>query len=72
MEKCYDYFGCDKTECIMFQNEDNKPCWDIERTLCFFSPLAPIIEANNENKKCDYCLYKSANYKAYELLSDNS
>ncbi len=62
MEKCYDYFDCDKTECIMFQDKSDKPCWDTEGTLCFFSPLTPIIEANNGSKKCDYCLYKSAHF----------
>ena len=74
MEKCYDYFDCNKTECVIFQNKGDKPCWDTEGTLCFFSALTPIIETNNENEneKCDYCLYKSANYKEYELLSDKS
>ena len=67
MEKCYDYFGCDQTECIMFQNMDDQPCWDTEGTLCFFTLLTPIIEVTNENQKCDFCLYKNAYYKKFEL-----
>lgn len=62
MEKCYDYFDCKKTECVMFQNKDDQPCWNTERTLCFFPPLTPLVEAVNEKEKCDYCLYKNAYY----------
>lgn len=65
MEKCYDYFGCEKIECIMFQNKDDHPCWDTSGTLCFFTHLTPIVEINSvdEAKKCNFCLYKNTYYK---------
>lgn len=58
MEKCYTYFNCDKTECIIFQNKDEKICWETEGTLCFFKQLTPIIKEANKKEKCNYCLYK--------------
>ncbi len=72
MEKCYDYFGCDKTECIMFQKKDDQPCWDTKETLCCFTLLTPIIEVINEseNQKCDFCLYKSAYHKKFQRLNN--
>ena len=61
MEKCYDYFECEKIACIMFQHKDDRPCWDTSDTLCFFTHLTPIVEVNNadEAKKCNFCLYKN-------------
>lgn len=59
MEKCYDYFDCNKTECVMFQDKDQKQCWETKGTLCFFPPLIPIVEEVNHKEKCDFCLYKT-------------
>jgi len=69
MEKCYDYFDCNKIECIMFQNKDDQPCWDVKDTLCFFQPLTPITETSNVNEKCNFCLYKDTYYQKYEQLN---
>jgi len=59
MEKCYNYFDCEKIECIVFQNKNKQPCWETEGTLCFFTPLTPIIKESNQKEKCDFCLYKN-------------
>ena len=58
MEKCYDYFDCKQTECIVFQNKVDHTCWKTEGTLCFFPPLTPIIDDNDKKDKCNFCLYK--------------
>ncbi len=57
MEKCYEYFDCKQTECVMFQKGD-QPCWKTEGTLCFFQPITPLVEEVNYKEKCDFCLYK--------------
>ncbi|MCW8929040.1 MAG: hypothetical protein OQL19_02235 [Gammaproteobacteria bacterium] len=59
MEKCYNYFDCQQTECIMFECDDDHPCWETEGTLCFFPPLKPLIQEVNHKEKCDFCLYKN-------------
>ena len=58
MEKCYNYFNCKKTECVMFQNKGEQSCWETEGTLCFFPPFKSIIEETNQKEKCNFCLYK--------------
>lgn len=58
MEKCYEYFDCQNTECVMLQNNGCQPCWKTEGTLCFFSPFTPLVEEVNDKEKCDFCLYK--------------
>jgi len=67
MEKCYEYFDCNKTECIMFQKNGDQHCWETEGTLCFFLPLTSITKAVNQKEKCDFCLYKG-----HILLQKNS
>ena len=58
MEKCYDYYSCKKTNCIMFKlDANNINCWDIEGTLCNH----PYIEKLDIDR-CKLCLYyKSVN-----------
>ena len=59
MEKCYNYFDWKQTECVVLQKKDQQPCWETEGTLCFFTPLTPIVPKEiNQNEKCDFCLYK--------------
>ena len=62
MEKCYEYFGCQLTECIMQTNNITTPCWDTQGTLCNYSPLEVVLEENPNLRKqaaCEIagCLY---------------
>jgi hypothetical protein len=34
METCYDYLGCEKTNCVMYGKTDGMPCWEVEGTVC--------------------------------------
>ncbi len=53
MEKCYEYFACTKTDCIMFKKDSKEcNCWDYEETLCNH----PYIDSLNIDK-CKICLY---------------
>ena len=69
MEKCYEYFGCKKTECIVYKNLSDKPCWETEGTLCFFEPIQ-VIDDTNEKAKCDFCLYRNT-YDKNNVSLDN-
>ena len=63
MEKCYEFFKCKKTECIVHKNNMN--CWDVEGTLCdAHNNDLKLLQKLFENKKeyCKLCLY----YQAYE------
>lgn len=61
MEKCYEYFDCKKTDCIMFTKDlITYNCWEIDETLCNH-PQHKIFE-KLDLKKCDVCIYyKSLN-----------
>lgn len=62
MEKCYEYFDCKETNCIMFSKE-TKDCWNFsDETHCNnpnFKDLGP--------SKCTWCIYyrKSFHIKSY-------
>jgi len=65
METCYEYLGCGNKDCIMFQRKDNRPCWEIEDTLCnhkgiqiMREKLAGIKEVACARSCCVY--YKAA------------
>ncbi len=34
MEKCWEYLGCKQRDCILHGKKTDKPCWEIEGTLC--------------------------------------
>ena len=58
MEKCYEYFGCRKTECPMYRRKDVN-CWELEETLCFGDNNEFIKSKlfGTGKKKCDICIY---------------
>lgn len=63
MEKCFEYFGCKKTDCIIFGMDKNtNNCWDIEETLC--NHPNPDIFKKLVISKCKLCLY-------YQSLNSN-
>ena len=55
MEKCYEYFGCNKKDCVMYKNKDKTKCWDVQGTLCNH-PGMKIMDKN----KCKCCIYYEA------------
>jgi len=54
MEKCYEYLGCDKHDCIMYGKSDTK-CWEVEGTLCNHPGIELMKKAKID--KCAYCIY---------------
>ena len=55
MEKCYEYFACERTGCIMFGGDGEPHCWDVQGTLCNHSSVE-LVEQRGMYK-CKYCLY---------------
>jgi hypothetical protein len=63
MEKCYEYLGCNKTDCVMFETADRN-CWEVEGTLCHQPAVETLRKAKCGNKAvaCALCIYyKAAN-----------
>ena len=65
MEQCYKYFDCEKTECVMFSVQDNKPCWVTIGTLCCW-PRLDLPDKSEEKANCNFCLYKINNDRIYQ------
>lgn len=59
MEKCYEYFACRQTECVMRNSGNNVKCWEMEETLCHSEHLQ-ILERLHKDK-CNYCIYHQQN-----------
>ena len=61
METCYEYLGCQKHDCVMFQMKDKTPCWKVDGTLCNHLGIEAVkdeIEGDKE-KVCEIsgCIY---------------
>ncbi len=59
MEKCHEYFSCEKMDCVRRKNEDLE-CWEIEETLCdthsdYVTKIRNYIGGKSE--ACKYCIY---------------
>ena len=56
--ECHEFFGCTRTECVMFKEGNEKKCWEHlpELTPCIDATANP---ACMEDKKvyCKNCLY---------------
>jgi hypothetical protein len=65
MERCYEYLGCGMRKCIMYETQDNTPCWEVEGTLCSSHGVA-LVQSRTGGEKyvCVECLY----YKAVNKL----
>jgi len=60
MEKCFEYYACTKTDCIMHNSQSSQNCWEVEGTLCN-SPELDNINGKLSDKgisKCTFCIYK--------------
>jgi len=57
MEQCFDFFGCKKTDCPMFQFP-NSNCWETDGTLCN-NPCQGVVNSQKLTKEtvCKICLY---------------
>ncbi len=67
MEACYEYLGCNKEECIMHRRKDNKPCWEVEGTLCNHQGIQ-LMRDKLDGKKEDACIRSGCIY--YKAAKD--
>ncbi len=58
MEACYEYLGCDKTDCIMHGRKDTNRCWETEETLCNH-PGIQIVREKLVGKTKEYACARS-------------
>lgn len=59
MEKCYEYYSCKETDCIMFKKDENTiNCWDFDETLCNHANLDVFKKLHLS--KCELCLYNKS------------
>ena len=62
MEKCFEYFMCNKTNCPAYSKAEASKCWETAGTLCHHYPTQEIM-IKYKKDKCAYCLY----YKSIHL-----
>ncbi len=61
MEPCYVYLGRKKRDCIAFQDNSGKPCWQLEGTLCNHRGIQ-IQQERNPGKKEKACALSGCIY----------
>ena len=61
MEKCYEYFGCEKKDCVMYENKSEAKCWDVQGTLCTHPTIEHVEKMGID--KCKYCIYYKSEKK---------
>lgn len=66
-EACYEYLGCDKTNCVMYGRKD-KQCWEVEGTLCNHKGIELLKSKLKATKKEIICARSGCiYYKAMKL-----
>ncbi|MDQ7051581.1 MAG: hypothetical protein Q9P14_01280 [candidate division KSB1 bacterium] len=58
MQRCYEYLGCEKCDCVMYGRKEGPPCWEVADTLCNHPAFQLIQKANRS--KCRFCIYYKA------------
>ena len=68
--KCHEFFGCKKTECIMFEEGENRFCWEIDPSLtpCIKHAVEGLLEMKNKLNYCKNCLYYEHTNKTEDSL----
>lgn len=58
MERCYEYFNCQKSDCVAHGATGEKPCWEMEETLCKCHDTQAISDTlGNKMGACTFCAY---------------
>jgi len=67
VEQCYEFLGCRQKNCIIQQQKNDKPCWEVEGTLCNYNGREILREklACTKEEACNRseCIY----YKAAKI-----
>ena len=59
MQKCYEYFDCKQTECVMFESKETRACWEVDTINCHNDGIEGFGKITPEAKKklCEVCQY---------------
>ena len=59
VEKCYDFFGCRRIQCSMFNEDETRECWEVDGTLNNCMDGKQLVGDYIEDKItfCRHCLY---------------
>lgn len=59
VEKCYDFFGCRRIQCPMFNEDETRECWEVDGTLNNCVDGKQLVGDYIEDKItfCRHCLY---------------
>jgi len=66
---CWVYLGCPMRNCIMRQQKDNIPCWEVEGTLCNHSSIQ-LAKEQVAGTKEDACIHSRCIY--YKVAKKNA
>ena len=57
--KCHEFFGCNKSRCTVFNEEEERECWDIDPALtpCTEDVYGEAIQMKDKMVYCRNCLY---------------
>ena len=69
--QCHEFFECTKKECIMFEDGEERNCWDVKPILthCNFI-FTESIEMKNKIVFCRNCsFYKHVNKNPHDKFS---
>jgi len=57
--KCHEFFECQKLDCIMFEEEEARNCWDVEPalTLCTNCLTRFVKTIADKMAYCEGCIY---------------
>ena len=56
--KCHEFVGCKKKECIMFNEDEERNCWEIDPTSTSCTNILPqSVKMENKIFHCHNCRY---------------
>jgi len=55
--KCYEFFGCKKTKCPMFDRREKRNCWDVDGVSNPCIDELREILGGNTMAYCKNCIY---------------
>ena len=56
--ECHEFFECEKKECAMFNEDEERNCWEIEPTSTSCTNILPeSVQMKNKIFHCHNCNY---------------
>lgn len=70
--KCYEFFGCPKQGCLMFDEKEERNCWELEpaQTQCTNIFIKGSVKMKDKMVFCKNCVYFLLANEATNVASD--